>query len=700
VKKRFLYGSAIAVLAILVALVVWQGSFTFGEYAPADPSQTFAYWAISSLIFLLMVTLAFILCRNFVKLYVERRSNQQGSRIKTKLMIGALALSFMPVLFLFLFSYAVLNRNLDKWFSRPAEDEHVSVLEISKALKQEVRDEAEIQAALLAALPETRRLLEEGIRTPGFLERFLKEQELVSAAVVLEGNGPPLDFAGVFPVRADADEQTIAARSPVKSNGKVLGYTVVASKLPLNIAEKQAAVERYNQYYGELARSRRQVSRTYLLLMALITLFILFVATWIALFLAKQISVPISALLNAAGEVRKGNLKYRVDVRAIDELAALVRGFNEMTRDLEANSRELDERRRFTEAILESIPTGVLSITSDGSIQRVNRALKTIFPAEQVGRASRLEDLFSREDTAEIKYLMKRARRTGVASRQLELRKERQTLHLAVTVSALEEKLTSGFVVVLEDATELLRAQKAAAWHEVARRVAHEIKNPLTPISLSAERISRQIGKLQIPAENQRILNECAENISRSVESVKTLVDEFSQFARFPAAQPVSSDLNAVVESALSVFAGRLDGIQVHTHFASGLPAVNIDREQFTRMVVNLVDNAAEAMQDSPVKELLIETQAGNPETVELIIADTGCGVSPEQKEKLFLPYFSTKGRGTGLGLAIVNHILADHNATIRVEDNQPVGARFTVEIPAILDGESADAPKTAAVRA
>src|SRR5579883_2533443 len=302
VKKRFLYGSAIAVLAILVALVVWQGSFTFGEYAPADPSQTFAYWAISSLIFLLMVTLAFILCRNFVKLYVERRSNQQGSRIKTKLMIGALALSFMPVLFLFLFSYAVLNRNLDKWFSRPAEDEHVSVLEISKALKQEVRDEAEIQAALL----ETRRLLEEGIRTPGFLERFLKEQELVSAAVVLEGNGPPLDFAGVFPVRADADEQTIAARSPVKSNGKVLGYTVVASKLPLNIAEKQAAVERYNQYYGELARSRRQVSRTYLLLMALITLFILFVATWIALFLAKQISVPISGLLNAAGEVRKG----------------------------------------------------------------------------------------------------------------------------------------------------------------------------------------------------------------------------------------------------------------------------------------------------------------------------------------------------------------------------------------------------------
>jgi len=222
----------------------------------------------------------------------------------------------------------------------------------------------------------------------------------------------------------------------------------------------------------------------------------------------------------------------------------------------------------------------------------------------------------------------------------------------------------------------------------VARRVAHEIKNPLTPIALSAERIDRQLGRLDLPPGAARIVHECAATISKSVESVKTLVDEFSHFARFPSAQPVRSDLNQVVAGALAVFHGRLDGISIETSFAPGLPPVNLDREQFERAVVNLVDNAAEAMQDSLVKKLYIATQPGAAETVELVVADSGCGVSPDEKEKLFLPYFSTKNRGTGLGLAIVSHIVAEHNGTIRVEDNLPAGARFTVEIPALLEPE------------
>jgi two-component system nitrogen regulation sensor histidine kinase NtrY len=231
--------------------------------------------------------------------------------------------------------------------------------------------------------------------------------------------------------------------------------------------------------------------------------------------------------------------------------------------------------------------------------------------------------------------------------------------------------------------------------------VAHEIKNPLTPMALSAERMSRQLERLQIPPENSRILNECAGTISRSVESVKTLVDEFSQFARFPAAQPVRCDLNEVVEAALAIFHGRLDGIDIRVQLAADLPPVNIDKDQFQRVVVNLVDNAAEAMQDALLKRLLISTQAGAAETVELVVSDSGCGVSAEEKEKLFLPYFSTKGRGTGLGLAIVNHILSDHGAQIRVEDNQPTGARFTIEIPALVDSDNGEpAPKPAVVNA
>jgi nitrogen fixation/metabolism regulation signal transduction histidine kinase len=697
VKKRLIYGFGLFLLAVLVLLVVWQGSFKM-DFGPRDPSQTFIFWAVSSGIFVLMVTLGFILAKTFLKLYVERQSNRAGSRIKTKLVIGALALSFFPVFFLVLFSYEVLNRQILAMFTNPVEKQLQLYVNVAERLQHEMQDEVDAQAALLAAQPETRQILTGGGRTPGFLESFSKQQEFMSAVIYPSSGGGPVDIFGP-PISKIRDERIIQSRAAVQDGGRTLGTVQVAALIPIDVAQERAAIEDLNHQWGELQENRKTVRRFYTMLMALIALFVLYLATWIALFLSKQISTPITALLDAASEVRKGNLRHRVEVRAIDELASLVRGFNQMTQELEANSLELDRRRRFTEAILESIPTGVLSLAADGSIQRANRALTKIFPVDQVARATRLEDLFSREDTAEIKYMMKRARRTGAASRQLELHIGNRNAQIAVTVSALEEKLTSGFVCVLEDTSELLRAQKAAAWHEVARRVAHEIKNPLTPIALSADRISRQIDRIDLPPAAGRILRECAGTISRSVESVKMLVDEFSRLARFPAAQPVRSDLNELVTEAMAVFKGRLDGIHIRTSLSPGLPSVNLDHEQFQRVVVNLVDNAAEAMQDSLVKNLYIATQPGVAEAVELVVADSGPGISPEDKEKLFLPYFSTKNRGTGLGLAIVSHILSEHGAQIRVEDNQPSGARFTVEIPALVETEPADAPNRSAAK-
>jgi two-component system nitrogen regulation sensor histidine kinase NtrY len=380
-----------------------------------------------------------------------------------------------------------------------------------------------------------------------------------------------------------------------------------------------------------------------------------------------------------------------VSTPAIDELATLVRAFNEMMQALEANSRELESRRQFTEAILESIPTGVISLSADGSIRRVNRALHGLFPEQKIEAARHLQDLFPVEDAKEIRHLMKRAQRTGLAASQFDLELPGHVRHLAVTVSALPARLPAprpsapGFVLVIEDTSDLLRAQKAAAWHEVARRIAHELKNPLTPIALSAERIARLLDRGGIPPDSQRILRECAGTISREVESVKTLADEFSQFSRFPAAQPIVGDLNNVVRNALDVFAGRLDAIDLRVDLATDLPAVHVDPEQFKRVVVNLVDNAAEAMRESLVKRLLVATRSTSPDTVELLVADTGCGISAGDKERLFLPYFSTKQRGTGLGLAIVSHILAEHGGRIRVEDNRPAGARFYVEVPAAV---------------
>jgi PAS domain S-box-containing protein len=683
-RKRLLYGLAIVLLVVSTVLVVWQGSFHQKDFIPSSPAQTLILWAVSTLIFILMITVGWILAREFIKLYVARQAKQPGSRIRTKLVVGALLLSCLPVFFLALWSYEVLNVNLVAWFTNPVEHQVQVYKDLAKSYDEEIRKRLDTEATLLAGQPE---------RSPEALERFVQQHGLAGASIV-SPNGTQLLTVGTFPTLKDRTRIAIGWHTLPTQN-----QVAVWAPIPVDAARDLASIKQWSDQWAKILGDRKTIRNLELMLMVLITLFVLFVATWLARILANRISVPITAILEAAGEVRRGNLKHRVLTRAEDELALLVNGFNQMTEALESSAIELDRRNRFTEAILESIPTGVLSIGSDGSIQRVNQALSRIFPAEQVARATRLEDLFSRDDTAEIKYLMKRARRTGAASHTLELRTESRKVHLSVTVAALESRLTSGFVVVLEDTSELLRAQKAAAWHEVARRVAHEIKNPLTPIALSAERIGRQLDKLDVPPGPARIIHECADTISKSVESVKTLVDEFSTFARFPSAQPVRSDLNTVVSEALGIFHGRLDGITIRTNFAAGLPPVNLDREQFQRAVVNLVDNAAEAMQDALVKSLYIATQAGAAETVELVLADSGCGVSPDEKEKLFLPYFSTKNRGTGLGLAIVSHIVAEHGGQIRVEDNVPVGARFTVELPAMMESETTEAARTVAVK-
>jgi len=698
-KKRLAYDFAKVLLVLSVLVVLWEGSFNPGQLRPHTSSQTLIFWAVYTLIFLLMVVLGWIVFRELVKLYVERQSHREGSHLKTKLVVGALILSTVPVFFLVLFNYRVLNRNLATWFREPASNELEVFKGIAKTLDKEMDDETAAQAALLAAQPEVRQLLATGAAAPGFLKRFSVEYELQSAAVYGAAGTAPLDSFG-SDRRQAAEDRLVVKSYPVLDGRREMGHVTVSAKIPGDRAAQMRMIGEWAREWQQMWDRWKDIRYFYLLLMSLITLFVLFVAIWIALFLAKQISIPITALLEGASQVRSGNLAHRVEVRAADELGSLVRAFNRMTQELEANSRELDRRRRFTEAILESIPTGVLSVASDGSIQRVNRALARIFPAHQVERATRLEDLFSREDAAEIRYLMKRARRTGASSRQLELRTADRNLQLAVTVAAIEEKANSGFVVVLEDTSELLRAQKAAAWHEVARRVAHEIKNPLTPIALSAERIERQVDRLELAQPSSRILRECAQTISKSVESVKTLVDEFARFARFPSAQPVRADLNAVVREALTVFEGRLEDVAIRTSFAPGLAPVNLDREQFIRAVVNLVDNAAEAMQDSLAKRLYIATQAGVAETVELVVADSGTGVSADEKEKLFLPYFSTKNRGTGLGLAIVSHIVAEHHGHIRVEDNQPVGARFAIESPAAVERESGESARPAPVKA
>jgi PAS domain S-box-containing protein len=714
-SRRLLYALGAVLFIVSVTLIVWQGSFPGSFVAPDDPDQTFIFYGLSILIFLIFVWLGFMIVRLLWKLWIERASDRLGSRIKTKLVVGALLLSIMPVFFMVLFSVEVLNNSIRKWFNLPAEHELVDFDRIARSLDRQTRDQANVEAELLASIPETQLLLSgrdpvQAGFSSAWLEQFCQSHGVLAASIVLSGNERPMARYGQFPTPKQA---AVTVRAPVVASASSAaksavntGWVQLAIPVPVDVGQQEKAIESYHGAFNELRFQQKAVRRNYIYLLSTIAAFILFAATWLANYLARQISGPVSAVLGAVEEVSKGNLGYRVNVPAVDEMAQLVNGFNRMTGDLEANRTEIEARRRFTEAILESIPTGVISVDSNGAILLVNKALAEIFPDSHPRSAVRLEDLFSREDTAEIRYLMNRARRTGLATQQLEVKTPRKTLHLAVTVSAIEGRRGSGFVIVIEDTSDLMRAQRMAAWSEVARRVAHEIKNPLTPITLSAERILRQMNRQSAglppaPERIDKVVRECAETILEETVSVKRLVDEFSQFSRLPAAQPVICELNDIVTNGVAIFADRLEGIEFNIDLAPGLPQVSVDPEQFKRIVVNLIDNAAEAMQDSATKVLTVQTRASgedNSEVVEMIFGDTGCGITAEQKEKLFLPYFSTKGRGTGLGLAIVSHILTEHNANIRVEDNSPCGAWFTVEIPAFsVEKQAAPAPAASA---
>jgi nitrogen fixation/metabolism regulation signal transduction histidine kinase len=424
----------------------------------------------------------------------------------------------------------------------------------------------------------------------------------------------------------------------------------------------------------------------------------------------------VAALAAGTEAISKGQLDYRVDIRATDELAELVLSFNSMAEQLEssrhqieASSRQLgnanealERRRRYIETILESIPTGVISIDAGRRITLVNASLFRMFCLDQAQYASPtalvnvpLREILPADVLDDLELLLRRADRMGITAANMELTLPRAQLNVAVTVAALEHSAERwGYVLVFEDLSDLLRAQKQAAWREVARRVAHEIKNPLTPIALSAARIRRHLARGTAPDSNSlEVIRTCAETIHNAAETVRTLVDEFSALARFPASHPQPAGLNGLVESALIMFNGRLEGIRLRTELAPDLPNVMADPEAIKRAVANLVDNAAEAMQDAILKEITISTAlVASRDAVELVVADTGHGISRDVKERLFLPYFSTKQRGTGLGLAIVSRIVEDHRGSIRVEENKPMGTRFVVELPVAPETVSAPA--------
>jgi two-component system nitrogen regulation sensor histidine kinase NtrY len=712
-SRLFLVSSGVAI-SLLLAAVITLGSLR----VPLEPhgwDELIALYALNTLIVAALLVFGLILGRTLIRLWAERRAEELGSRFKTKMVLGAMAVSLLPLVFLFFISYALMNRTLNRWFPQELEAANsqaiallgeVSRLEYSRLQALANRAAASApdadSASLSSALdPAARFAFNQGAEGIWALDSSgipLRIGDPLDLPFVVD---PTLRFEMVLPnggeVWNSRSGSFLAARAPLGS-----GYLFVARRLPADFLGRYNNVQAQTAAYSIENQRIRTFKRQILLTLSLFTVLLLFAATWAALYLAKQVTVPIQALAEATGEIAAGRLGTQVNVRAQDELGTLVRSFNRMTAQLADSHRrideftqnlqqavqELDSRRTLIETVLENIPTGVLALDPNGHITRMNRAAREIF-GENSQEAPHLIALAGNNAARDVQQLIRRSLRMGAASKELEFRMKGRVVHAAVTVSPLGGRRSSaGYLVVVDDLTELLRAQKAAAWQEVAQRIAHEIKNPLTPIQLSAERLSRYIsrhnGDCGAP-ELVRLVSECAALIGREVGTLEALVNEFSRFARFPIARLVPTDPNAVVRGALDVFRGRLEDVQIRTNLGERVPLVRADSEMLRRVIVNLIDNAAEAMEGSTVRNLVLTTRFQSAhDSVEITITDTGCGISPEDKDKLFLPHFSTKDRGTGLGLAIASRVIAEHHGIIRAEDNVPTGARFVIELPAV----------------
>jgi two-component system nitrogen regulation sensor histidine kinase NtrY len=716
-------------ITLLFAILLSESSFDLRFLNPDTNQQLLFFVTLTGLVFLLFVLLTFVLFRNVLKLFAERRLGVLGSKFRTRLVVVGLLQSFLPVIFMFWFAYGLMNRSIERWFSTPVEEVRRDTEAMASLLSQYARQNALAEAKSIADAPETERAFS-GHSFSTVMNEFRRHETTLEGGFALaieDGNleasfGAPAAWPLLKPkipmdqltsgvplhMQWDQTDYMLGA-SQVGDRGLIL----VAMPLPAKFAETQRQIEASQKRYYELAAQRRLVRRTYMDWLLLLTVMVLFATLWLNLFLSKLVTRPVAALAEATQEISRGRLDYRVEVDAADEIGDLVRSFNRMAEELEASRRQieassrdlgaaniaLEQRRRHMETILESIPTGVLSLDAGRRVTHANHALLRLFAAsgtepgtpEALIGAS-LSDVFPSEVLEDIQPALRRADRMGTTTTQMEIVLPRAKLNAAVTVATLQHAGQGlGYVLVFEDLSDLLKAQKQAAWREVARRVAHEIKNPLTPIALSSERIRRHLRRgVPLDSASVDILHGCAESIGSAVETLRTLVDEFSTLARFPTAHPRPANINSIVEGALAMFNGRLDNIRVEVFLGAGLPEVMADSEAIKRVLANLVDNAAEAMQGALLREIHISTSlVASRDAVEIVVADTGHGVTQELKEKLFLPYFSTKKRGTGLGLAIVSRIIEDHHGSIRVEENQPVGSRFVVELPVAAEAVS-----------
>jgi two-component system, NtrC family, nitrogen regulation sensor histidine kinase NtrY len=720
-KRNLLIISGILILLVVATV------FEVGIRAPKIPFASnlivFFLFNLNLIVFLLLLVLLF---RNLVKLSFERRHKIIGSRFKAKLVLTFLALSLVPGILIFLIASNFITTSIEGWFKPQVERPLDQAMEVAQTYYQGLESTALRHGRYMAKVIERDGLLTESKREA--LAGYLTEQQErlgVAAITIFNRDGQELvhvknPVLAKVPTRSTNSEHVkqalggqeittvheldngdmIQAMVPMRdADQTVSGAMVVAIHVPQRLEARLRNISQAFQEYKQLRLLKNPIKGIYILLFLLMTLIIVFSATWFGLYLARGITEPIQMLAEGTREVAAGNLNYKVEVRADDEIGILVDSFNRMTgdlaaskskleetyRDLQAKHGEMEERRRYTETVLEAVATGVVSLDPDGRVTTINGAAERLLGLDAVtvqGRSA--TRVFRSPEYVEIDALIQRMGRVreGMLDREVHLRRHGQAVALLASATALRgpDGGYVGMVLAFDDLTELLKAQRLAAWREVAQRIAHEIKNPLTPIQLSAERLRRRLSSDRSP-EEKRLLEEATGTIIQEVDGLRQLVDEFSRFARMPALTPKPTDLARLLEGVVVLYRESHPSLAIRSVF-SELPSIEVDPDQIKRAVLNLVDNAVEAV--GGTGEVVVQTEwLPEAHRARIVVADDGPGIAADDRDRLFVPYFSTKATGMGLGLPIVHQIVSDHGGTIRVEDNTPHGSRFVIELPA-----------------
>ena len=696
----------------------------FGAGIPI--SNTILMFILININLLLLILLIFLVFRNLVKLLYDRKRKVMGAKLRTKLVVAFITLSLLPTIILFFFSINFITNSIEFWFNVPVEKALENSLLVGRSLYWQAEESSQFFMERISYQIETKKLLDPAKKKA--LSRYIQvvQREFnLNAVELYDANAnrltfalsPELENAPFGVVSADnllkempqkgvrSISESIIAGELIRTIGTIPfgvkrtnteAFVVLTRLMPPDLSENMVSISRGFEEYQQIKLLKKPILVTYYITLSIVGLLVVFCAVWFGFFLAKTITIPIMELAEGTHRVAEGDLSFSIGLVADDEIGSLVDSFNKMTRDLrigrdqlELSARlfreqnvEIEKRRQYMEIVLENVSAGVITLDAGGFISTINKSAEKMLhlKSDEIINKSykKLLDGKLLNLAEEFMENLKTSRNRAVEL-PLKLTVGGSPMSFLIHVNALKDDSGQhvGIVMVFDDLTELEKAQRMVAWREVARRIAHEVKNPLTPISLSAQRLKRKYSK----ELNQPVFDECTQTITDQVKIIRNLVNEFSAFARFPTANPKPCDLPPIIEETLALYKEGHQNTNFEFNIIDDIPLLNLDRQQIKQAMINLIDNAVVSVKNDG-SILIALTHDPILKIVRLEVTDDGAGISDEDKTRLFEPYFSTKKAGMGLGLAIVSAIVADHNGMIRVHDNHPRGAKFIIELP------------------